>query len=180
MVATDNLVSEHDVILSVLDFCEKYSNKISQPDFKDYSLLEQLVEFLRNFTDKLHHEKEEKYLFTKMVERGMSLEQGPLHCMLSEHAQGRQYVGGIANALDELKQGKAEAKAVLLQNLKNYISLLRDHIYKENNILYNMANNIFTEQDQTELISIFSKVDKELMGGGAPEKYRTWAKSLSK
>jgi hemerythrin-like domain-containing protein len=57
---------------------------------------------------------------------------------------------------------------------------LRAHIDKENNILFPMADQLFTPKDQEELIEAFEKVEAEEMGEGVHEKYHQLAHDLAK
>ncbi len=49
--------------------------------------------------------------------------------------------------------------------------LLRQHIDKEDNILYRMADQVLTTTDQQELLSKFEKVERERIGAGKHEGY---------
>ena len=46
-------------------------------------------------------------------------------------------------------------------DIKEFIPLLRQHIDKENNILYQMAQNVLSEADDADLTDKFSKVEQE-------------------
>jgi hemerythrin-like domain-containing protein len=54
---------------------------------------------------------------------------------------------------------------------RSYIDLLSKHIQKEDNILYPLANQILTEEDQEELERGFEEVEEKVMGPGVHEKY---------
>jgi hemerythrin-like domain-containing protein len=51
------------------------------------------------------------------------------------------------------------------------VDLLSKHIPKEDNILYPMANQILTKEDQEELAKGFEEVEENVMGPGAHERY---------
>jgi hemerythrin-like domain-containing protein len=44
---------------------------------------------------------------------------------------------------------------------RQYILLLRQHIFKENNILFRMAEQVMTEADDADVTGHFSKVEQE-------------------
>ena len=46
-------------------------------------------------------------------------------------------------------------------NADEYIDLLRDHIEKEDSILYPMSDNLLTKEDQQGLLIKFEKLEKE-------------------
>ena len=86
--------------------------------------------------------------------------------MLNDHVQGRNYVKGMAEGILLFKQGNDSALANIYENMQGYIVLLRNHIAKENNVLFRMADNVLTESDQQELLKEFSKVENSGLCGG--------------
>jgi hemerythrin-like domain-containing protein len=56
---------------------------------------------------------------------------------------------------------------------------LRQHIDKENNVLYPMGNRVLTEDDQRQLSEAFERVEAEEMGPGVHEKYHQLAHELA-
>jgi len=73
---------EHKIILQVLDAAEREARRMGETGEVRTERLEQMVDFFRNFADRCHHAKEEKLLFVRMEERGMSREAGPIGVML--------------------------------------------------------------------------------------------------
>ncbi|HJM85199.1 MAG TPA: hemerythrin, partial [Candidatus Marinimicrobia bacterium] len=51
-----------------------------------------------------------------------------------------------------------------VDNARGFVYLLRDHIYKENNILYPMADSRLTDEDQSKLEREFQRVNEESIG----------------
>jgi len=52
-----------------------------------------------------------------------------------------------------------------------FIPFLRQHIYRENNILFQMAQNVLSEADDADLTNKFSKVEQEHNLDGMHERY---------
>ncbi len=127
------------------------------------------ADFFKNFADKCHHSKEEKLLFKKMIERGMSGEVGPIAVMLREHEDGRMHVRKIAEL--SAKNLDKKVKTELIKQTRAYVELLGQHIEKEDNILYPMANQILSSADQKELEDGFEEVEEKVMGPGVHERY---------
>jgi hemerythrin-like domain-containing protein len=150
--ATDNLISDHQLIEEAMDVMEQ----ITMSENPEPEHLETIVTFIREFADVCHHAKEEGLLFPKLVEKGMPSRQGPIGVMLMEHDKGRGYVKAMAENVTLYKNGNKDALQDVYLNMKGYISLLRDHIQKENNILFRMTDNYLDEEEQKELIDQFS------------------------
>ncbi len=179
MMPTEVLKHEHQIILLVLDAAEREAHAIQDTGAVRADRLEQMVDFFRNFADRCHHAKEENLLFVKMQERGMSAASGPIAVMLAEHTEGRGRVKAVAEALPRATGGDAAAATLVRDNLLAYVELLRAHIYKEDNILYPMADQLFTAEDRQALGEAFDIVEAEEMGAGVHEKYHQLAHELA-
>jgi hemerythrin-like domain-containing protein len=118
----EELRADHEKILAELDKLEK--------DPSGYA--KEFLKFTAEFAEP-HHHKEEEVLFPALERKGIPNEGGPIGVMLSEHEMKRGYV-------KELAAGNAEAAGKI-------IALLRDHINKENNILYPMAEQVLTPDE---------------------------------
>ncbi|OYV15173.1 MAG: hypothetical protein CG439_2909 [Methylococcaceae bacterium NSP1-2] len=71
-------------------------------------------------------------------------------------------------------------KALLVNNLSalvtamtEYGQLLKEHIYKENNILYPMAERGLSEAAKTSLLIDYAEADKRLNSAGIWQTYQT-------
>lgn len=161
--ATQDLRKEHDSILHVLDILDKMLISTSKDDAEKMRYFNEVVYFLKTFADKCHHGKEEDYLFVELVEKGIPKEGGPVGVMLEEHKLGRRYISEMADALAEKKLTDFEVAA------RGYADLLRHHIEKENNILFEMADNVISEEEQDDLFEKFEKHEEEVIGHGVNE-----------
>ncbi len=162
---TQTLKNEHDLILEALAAVERKVAAIQAGAAPDPSYFEKAVEFLRTFADRCHHGKEEDLLFKRMAERGFPVQGGPIAVMLHEHDLGRGYIHGIAEGAAKMwTDGSAAAQ--IAENAQAYIALLRNHISKENNILFPMADQVLAAEDQDDLSRAFAKFEAEQMGAG--------------
>ena len=141
MEAIAMLVKEHDSILKMIKITQTILNTTDVKTVK-IDHVDQIIDFIINFADKYHHLKEEDVLFMEMEKHGMSTESGPIAVMLSEHDKGRIFIKQALDAVGKLKLGDDRAFEELKLNLLNYCVLLTNHIAKENNILYPMAQRI--------------------------------------
>ena len=178
MRPTDILTDEHKVILMVCDAAEREAQSMRSSGTVDAEKIAKMVDFFRTFADRCHHAKEEDLLFVRMADRGFPRDFGPVGMMLHEHVQSRSNVAAVADNVAAAAAGDARALAAVCENLLAYASLLRSHIYKEDNILYPMANQAFSEADQAALSAEFERVENEI-GAGVHEKYHRIAHELA-
>ena len=176
--ATNYLVEEHELILRMIRVVGKINQKLMNDEAVEVNDLRAVVDFIRNFADRCHHAKEEDLLFKKMEERGFSPQQGPVAVMLHEHVLGRNFVQGMEQGIDEYEKGDKSAGAKIADNAASYAQLLTEHIYKENNILYPMANRVFDANDQQFLEQEFKRVEQEVIGPDVQEKYSKLVKEF--
>jgi hemerythrin-like domain-containing protein len=98
--------------------------------------------------------------------------------MLMEHVEGRGYVRAMADALDGWEKGLEASRAVVIENSRAYLRLLREHIQKEDEILFEMADNVLSAEEQKQLLHQFEEHEKEEIGPGVHEKYLKIAQEL--
>lgn len=171
MKPTEELTIEHKAIQRMLRILEEMAGRLEAGQAVDAGDLEESVDFIRGFADRCHHGKEEDLLFGAMEEAGIPRQGGPIGVMLHEHTLGRDYVKGMAEAIAEYRAGSTAAAARIAQNARAFADLLAQHIDKEDNILYPMADRVLSAQRQAELLEGFEQVERERVGPGKHEAY---------
>lgn len=175
--ATQDLRKEHDAILYVLQILDQMMQSDSNDFATSLRYYGEVVYFLKIFADKCHHGKEEKYLFKELVKKGIPTDGGPVGVMLQEHAQGREYIAQMSRSFDEKNIEGFNNAAVL------YRDLLRQHIEKENNVIFMMADKVIDDQEQNLLFEQFEQHEENVIGQGVHEKLHamidTWAKAYA-
>ena len=171
-------MTEHRAIELMLDVLDKISNKLDFGEKVDTNDLESVVDFIKIFADKCHHGKEENLLFPALEKAGIPKESGPIEVMLLDHQEGRGYVEKMAEAVPGIKKGNEKEAKNFAKNAKNYIQLLRDHIQKEDNILYPLADAQLDSKQQEELKNGFAKVEIEIVGQGKHEEFHRLLETL--
>jgi len=167
------LMDEHRVIERVLDSIER----MLDDNVIDREFTLGAVDFIRNFADGCHHAKEEDHLFPALERVGVPREGGPVGCMLHEHELGRSLVGLMTSSLDAAVAGRPDAVDAFRRAAIGYVSLLRQHIQKEDNILFVMAERALDCERKRELIVGFER--SEEVTPGKHEKYLALADRLA-
>jgi len=181
MKPIEGLKMEHEAVkitLRVLDSICKDTEKSGELTNPEH--LEQLIEFFATFVDRCHHGKEEELLFPALEEVGVSREGGPIGVMLKEHQQGRDYVAKMKAALVRYRDGDRGAAGDLVHHARAYITLLERHIYKENNVLFLLADKHLSEDKQMELREGFENIETHKIGAGKHEAFHQMITSLER
>jgi hemerythrin-like domain-containing protein len=172
---TEILSDEHRVIERVLCALEQLTRV---PVSDSIMRWKRALEFFRHFADQCHHFKEEKILFPVMEAHGIPSEGGPIGMMLADHEEGRAHVRAMLAAVEQIAAGNAALAQPLLSHARAYLTLLREHIQKEDDILFRMADEVIPQDEQRQLLRRFEEHEAEEMGAGAHEKYLNIAHEL--
>jgi len=178
MKPTEELLQEHTAIRTMLGILESACQQIDTGRAPNPADLEKMLEFLKVFADKCHHAKEEQYLFPAMERAGMPKEQGPIGVMLAEHDLGRTHVRSMVKELERYKAGEKTALQKFAREARGYAQLLDQHIEKENQILFPLAERILSGEDLEHLSTDFERMEIEVIGSGRHEMFHAWLREL--
>jgi hemerythrin-like domain-containing protein len=177
---TGILKEEHRVIERMLRILNVACEKLEKSEEVSPDIFKKAIDFIRIFADRCHHGKEEETLFTLVEERGVPREGGPTGVMLIEHEQGRNFVKALAGAVERYEQGDEDAKSAIIENARGYTRLLAQHIPKEDDILYPLADRVLTSKDKEKLLEKFEEVERERIGEGKHIEYIHLVEELEK
>jgi hemerythrin-like domain-containing protein len=178
MEAIKILMDEHRVIERVLLALQVAAQRVAQAEELRPAFFLNAALFIKNFADGCHHRKEEGVLFVAMNEAGMPMQGGPIGVMLAEHEQGRAYTREMKDAAGKWEKGDLSARGAVVQNALGYVALLRQHIHKEDTILFPMAARVIPPEEQEKVSQDFERIEKEETGEGVHEKYLALAETL--
>ena len=181
MKPINDLKMEHEAVkvtMRILDSICNDAEKSGQIANLDH--LEQLMEFFKIFVDSCHHTKEEELLFPALEDVGVSNESGPIGVMLKEHQQGREYVVKMKTALARYMDDDRAAARDLITSARAYITLLNQHIDKENNVLFPIAEKNLSDEKQAVLWEGFETIETQKIGAGKHEAFHKMIESLEK
>ena len=158
MLATEDLMKEHQLILKYIDLMERYA----EFDLKDliapilFENANCFIQFIHEFADHFHHAKEEDILFRYLEVPGVLTHCNPVPQMLFEHSKAREFVRNMENAIQTKEINE------LTVNAGQYARLLKEHIYKEDNILYPMAERGLSDEAKSSLLKEYTETDNRL------------------
>ncbi|MFH1391173.1 MAG: hemerythrin domain-containing protein [Candidatus Diapherotrites archaeon] len=150
------LSKEHENILKVVNALEFEIKQLNTKDI-DIIFFKKVIDFIRNYADKFHHEKEEDILFKEF---NKCAEEGGAHCnpveqMLFEHEEGRKSINLMESGINEKNKSK------LIEESESYIILIREHIFKEDNILYPMADDLLIDSVKNKMLKKFKETENK-------------------
>ena len=164
---SEELMREHQLIKTILQLTRELvanANQISEELF--YKSSDEIVDFVEVFVDDYHHSKEENILFAELSEPGVLQHCNPIGQMLFEHDTGREKLNGIKSAIS------SKNVDALKINLIGYCDLLEQHIFKEDNILYPMAENSLVEERKQAIHFAYQQLEESKESAVLWVKYR--------
>ena len=156
MEAVQVLMAEHRVIESAIRALTAYARSVANGSDAPRADLAGLVGFLQDYADAYHHGKEEDILFRAMIDNGMPVNGGPLAVMLAEHTEGRRLTSRLSDISSGEGEWNREQRRKLLFDATGYARLLKEHIQKEDRVLYPMAVQMLPHEVWQQIESEFS------------------------
>jgi DUF438 domain-containing protein len=163
------LVAEHEMIERAMDVLRGELQKLDDASHDAWTL-QRAIDFLLEFGDRVHNQKEEQFLFPRMVERGIP-ESGPIRVMRMEHEAERTLLDEMFAQAPGLSEATAAERADYARKGTEYLTIRAEHIWKENDVLYPMGRQVFNEQDGADLVAAFQRISREAYGETAEEKF---------
>jgi hemerythrin-like domain-containing protein len=156
---TDHLIQEHRLILRAVYVLQAMADQASDMKMPEAADVEDLLQFFRRFADDHHQGKEEAVLFPALRTGNAEVTKGPLGQMLFEHEQERSLVEGLEDAL---RTRKHEDFAYYGNRMAKILS---NHIYKEDNILFDLVERVITREVDERLLKEMTNFDLSLRPG---------------
>ena len=102
---------------------------------------------------------------------GVSRDEMLADAITTEHDLSRGLIRGISDALVTYSMGDDSAGRVIAENATNYVNLMRDHIGKEEDVIFPLADKHLADGAKRELVAAFEKIDTEVIGLDKLEEY---------
>lgn len=180
MKPTDILMNEHRLIEHVLDALEIAADRLERTHAVRPGFFLEAADFLAGFADGCHHRKEEGVLFGAMRASSAPGGSGPIEVMLAEHEEGRALTRGLREAARRLEAGDASARGQVVSQARRYVALLHDHIAKEDDVLFPLADDLLSPERSATVLEGFDRVEREETGEGTHERFHALAEKLER
>lgn len=141
-------------------------------------MVAKLHEYVRDYVDQCHNMKEEKHLFPLIEERGIPREGGPLAVMLQEHDKARSLLARLSPVAAAVGAGDASKMKEFRAVFDEYAGLLKQHFWKENDILYPMALRVMNPADHDTVVKGIEAVEASVGEGTRDRYYRLAAEII--
>jgi hemerythrin-like domain-containing protein len=155
MKSTNLLAQEHKLILRALDVLDALTGSMEAQGRFEERDADKILDFLRWFADAHHQAKEETILFPA-IKASAASEERPVRHMMFEHDQERQSIEDLERNARSDKRSDFAAAANQLS------SVLRNHIYKEDTLLFPDADSLLTNQQDDAVFEQLQRYETAL------------------
>jgi len=155
---------EHASIASMLQGLSDLVHGIR--DFRmapNFELLTAMLYYIQSYPERLHHPKEERWLF-----RLLALRHPPARPLLDrlreEHREGNRQVAALTECLQRYEREGAAAFGAFAEAVDAFVALERDHIAREEREVVPLAREHLTADDWEEIDEAFAGHADPLQG----------------
>lgn len=170
MAAIEILEEEHRTIEKGIKYLEFSSGAIMNKRGIKKEEFSSVLDFFSTFADRCHHLKEERVLFPVLESKGIPREGGPIGVMLLEHEEGRELVREMKENLNKEKEDIVISEQIATL-ASNYAEHLKSHIWKEENVLFKLANEVISQEEDKKIVHLFKEYEEKEIGHGVHEYY---------
>jgi branched-chain amino acid transport system ATP-binding protein len=156
------------VLHGLLFLTEEIRQARAVPDFK---LIEAMLRYIERFPERLHHPKEDRFLFRLLRSRDSSL--APLLDDLeAEHERGRPLVTHLLESAHRYEQEGAPAFTPFADEMSDYCQFQWTHMKKEEEGILPRAGEVLTAEDWREIDAAFQSNEDPIGGTLASQEFR--------
>jgi len=88
--------------------------------------------------------------------------------MLVEHDIGRRLIKALEEDLENIERDP-EARRDAVDSALSYVGLIKEHIFKEDNVLFKIADELMSVNEDERLVEEFEKIEINTIGSGVHE-----------
>ena len=153
---TELLKQDHETTERVL---EAIARAFDVPGGPDRTVVADAVEYFTRYVDQCHNKKEENHLFPLIERLGIPRQGGPLAVMLQEHDDSQRLLASFAALGRAYAAGDTASAEEQRAAFGQYAELLKNHFWKENDILYPMAVRVMGPADADRVMAGIEEVE---------------------
>ena len=143
----DVLRNEHGLIRQFLDNLDLAVEKMESDELPPREFFEDALRFARTFADEFHHIKEEHVMFVRLAQKHNGAIDGQIDALRHQHERARNYLSALSDALDGYAAKQPIQISQVLENVAAYVSLLRNHIHKEDHVFYPLVAEVLSPEE---------------------------------
>jgi hemerythrin-like domain-containing protein len=157
------ITQEHRSITAVISALEYLAREVAGGGEPDYEVLTVILDYIETFPNRLHHPKEDRYLFSALRRPSASAAQ-ILDDLEAEHRRGDELTRELRYLLARCRVGGAGAKQAFAAAVERYATFHWAHMRKEEDLVLPLAHEALTPGDWEAIDAAFGANDDPVPG----------------
>jgi PAS domain S-box-containing protein len=150
------LMTDHETTERVF---AAFDQALNGPTPPSTSIVADALEYFTGYVERCHNHKEEDHLFPLAEQLGVPRDGGPLGIMIMEHRRSEETLALLRTFAADYISGRNDVLPGLRKAFSEYASILKEHFWKENDILFPMARRIFEAKDDARVLAGIAAVE---------------------
>ena len=158
------LKSEHRSIAAILHALQELARMAQDAQARPrFQVLRSMLRYIDEYPEKLHHPKEDRYLFARLLERAPAARL-LVEDLKAEHEQGAELVRELERTLLFFEEGWPVGAREFQQAVEKYAEFHWKHMRKEEQELLPMAERFLTAEDWALIDAAFAANSDPIAG----------------
>lgn len=134
--------------------------------------VDEILDYIDSYIDRMHHPKEDIYLFPKVLERRPDVKKS-IDFLQSQHVEGPRFLESIRRRGHDIAAGKDVNEQAFFVDLDQFIAHLQEHIRIEERDVMPAARDSLTSADWAEIDAPFLRNDDPLFGSNVRAEFES-------
>lgn len=156
-------------VIHSLEFVAREARESGMPP--SFELLHAILYYIRSFPEKLHHPKEDAYLFRKLRERTVEFND-TLDELESQHAVGHRLVDDLERSIAGYESDPAGGFAAFAKAVEQFATNQMQHMALEFKVIVPAARKFLTARDWEEIAAAFGENGDPRFSADTDEEFR--------
>ena len=155
-IALNVIRDEHRSLATVLHGLRYLIDRVREGRGKpDFTVLRAMVHYIDTFPERLHHPKEDRYLFARLRQR-TTMANAELDQLEAEHIHGAKLIRDLEQALLRWEMGGQQDFAAFAEEMERYADFHWRHMQQEEKVVLPLAERALTREDWREIDAAFA------------------------
>lgn len=170
--ALNTIRAEHRTLAAVIHNLKDLLNEVHAGRMKvDFPLLWSMVYYIDAFPDRLHHPKEDEWLFRLLRQRTHEAD-ALINELQRQHTHEPQALGDIRRCLGNVEAGVPGSMDALMRTVATYAEFTWRHLKTEEHELMPLAERHLTDTDWNDIAHAFAQNADPLNGFGEADAFQ--------
>ena len=163
---------EHRALGAVVHGLLYFADQTARGVEPNYRLLWTMVRYIAEFPQRLHHPKEETFIFDRLMARTRAAD-NVIGELRAQHDDDLALIAAIRLALGDMEGGAEDGARRFDAGVRKFAELTWRHMNVEENVLAPLAREHLTEEDWREISEAFTANGEVLYGAEASRHFKT-------